>query len=228
MFHLITQKFYVKFIYPFIAAYLKKDRPYNYKGFKLTVFEGIFHPAFFFSTKYFYAFINKLPLENKTCLEVGCGTGLLSLLMLRKNGIVTSIDIQERAIANTRVNFEKNRHLFRSELNLICSDLFDHVPKKSYDYVFVNPPYYFTTPETETQQAWFCGKNGEYFIKFFGQLEDYIHSETSIYMILAENCEIDRIKSLAAENKFQFKLVNEKKIAWEKNYIFKIKRITAY
>ena len=228
MFHLFIQKFYVKFIYPFIAAYLKKDRPYNYKGFKLTVFEGIFHPAFFFSTKYFYSFINNLTLENKTCLEVGCGTGLLSLLMLRKNGIVTAIDIQERAITNTRVNFDKNKHFFRSEINLICSDLFDRVPKKTFDYVIVNPPYYFTAAETETQQAWFCGKNGEYFSKFFGQLHDYIQPDTAVYMILAENCEIGRIKNIAGKNNFQFQLVSEKKIVWEKNYIFRIKSVIAY
>ena len=41
-------------------------------------------------------------------------------------------------------------------------------------------------------------------------------------MVLADNCEIERIKKIAKQNKICFKLVDEKKIKWEKNFIYKL------
>lgn len=221
-FQILSQKFYFRLIYPFIARYLKKDRPYRYKGFNLIILTGIFHPAFFFSSSYFFSFINTLDLENKKCIEVGCGSGLLSLLMLRKKGIVTATDVQERAITNTRINFEKNRNQFQTEPTLIHSDLFDQLPVQKFDVLIVNPPYYFHDARKETEQAWFCGSNGEYFTRFFGGLKNYCHASTDLFMILAENCEIERIETIARQYGFHFSLADEKKILWETSYIFRI------
>jgi hypothetical protein len=41
-------------------------------------------------------------------------------------------------------------------------------------------------------------------------------------MILAENCEIERIRQLADDRNFNMSLQLEKKIKWEKNFIFKL------
>jgi hypothetical protein len=41
-------------------------------------------------------------------------------------------------------------------------------------------------------------------------------------MVLAENCDLIRITQIAEKHNCEFILSNEKKIAWEKNYIFEI------
>jgi release factor glutamine methyltransferase len=222
----LIKKFYLTFVYPWIVFSISKTRPYNYKGFKLIVFKGVFHPGFFFSTKFFYSFIHKLNLHNKLCLEVGCGSGLLSLLMLKKGGKVTSIDIDDNAIQNTKANYEKNKTLLKSELTVVQSDLFTNVPQTKFDFIFINPPYYFEDPVKDSQLAWFCGKNGDYFIKLFAGIKFYTHPESTVYMTLADNCDIQRIRDIALEHGLKLDLETRKRIWWEDNYIFKLNSST--
>lgn len=218
----IIKKFYVIICYPLIAVYIKKARPFKHEGLNMTILPGVFHPGFFFSTKFFFSFINRLEVAGKKCLEVGCGSGLLSLLLLRKNGLVTAIDINPKALENTKINFEKNKKQFNTEIKLIQSDLFDQVPADNFSVVIIAPPYFFDEVTNESEYAWYCGKNGEYFTKLFTQLTNYITADTVIYMILADNCDIPRIQNLAKPRGYNFVEVARKRIWWEDNYIFQI------
>lgn len=208
---------------PFLSAYLRRERSYRYKGFSLRVFPGVFHPAFFFSTKYLFSFIERLPLEGKACLEVGCGSGLLSLLMARKKGEVTAIDISAQAVKNTALNFERNKAQLSGNYKVLRSDLFEELPRRAFDVIVINPPYFFGEAVRESQYAWNCGPNGEYFGKLFSGISDYMHASSEVFMILADNCEIDRISAIAMAYGFAFELREQKKIAWEINYIYAVR-----
>lgn len=72
------------------------------------------------------------------------------------------------------------------------------------------------------ENAWFCGENFDYFEALFLQLPFYINENTFCYMILSEDCQIEKIKEIAAKNKLKFLQVFEKKQNFEWNFIFKI------
>jgi release factor glutamine methyltransferase len=209
---------------PFLKLYLRKERTYNYKGFKLVVFPGVFHPGFFFSTKFLADFVSTLDLKNKKFCEPGTGSGLVSLFALKKGALVTAFDINPIAIKNSKKNFETNRSLFdsRAYFEACTSDLFDVIEKQTFDYIVVNPPYFFADAKDNKAKAWYAGKEGEYFEKFFRQLKLYIHDTSKVYMILADNCEIGRIETIASKYGFKIHLVKSKKIWWEENSIFEI------
>lgn len=214
-----------KLIYkPFLSMYLKRDVSVRFDGFKLKVFKGVFHPKLFFSTSYFYDFIKKQELKNKRFLEIGCGSGILSLLALKKEALVTAIDIDEKAVENTQLNFSKN-FISLNNVKIIQSDLFANLHKQAFDVIIINPPYYFKKVETASQYAWYCGEHGEYFEKLFLSIHHHIHIDTLAFIILEENCEIDRIKAIAAKYNIEFMLLEERLIKWEINYIFKIKLV---
>jgi release factor glutamine methyltransferase len=208
------------FIKPVITRYLKKPRKYNYDGFKLIINPGVFHPGLFFSTTYFYKFIKRLNLENKSALEIGSGSGLLSLLMASKNSRVTAIDINIEAVENTNLNYELNKKLLYSNLKIIKSNLFENLTNSIYDVIIINPPYFFKEPENAEQQAWYCGKDGEYFDNLFSKMQKHTHSKSLIYMILADNCDIIKITSIAKKYNCNFTKIESKKIFWETNYIY--------
>lgn len=210
------------FIKPVITRYLKKPRKYNYDGFNLIINPGVFHPGFFFSTKYFYTFIKRLDLENKSVLEIGSGSGLLSLLMAKKNSKVTAIDISVEAVENTKLNYELNKKLLYNNLKITKSDLFEDLTNCIYDVIIINPPYFFKEPINAEQQAWYCGKDGKYFDKLFSQMPKHIRSTSLIYMILADNCDIIKISSIAKKYNCNFTKVESKKIFWETNYIYQL------
>jgi release factor glutamine methyltransferase len=217
-------KYFVRwFVKPIVEIYLKKDRKFNYQGLKLIIFKGVFHPRFFFSTKYLASFVEKLNLTGKQFCEPCVGSGLISLVAAKNGAMVTSFDINPVAVKNTKLNFERNKLvLASSDFNVVESDLFSSIPPAIFDYIVINPPYFFNDVKNSAQLPWNAGKDGQFFMKFFQQLKDYTNNNSEIYMILADNCEIDRIIQIAKDYNWNFSLVEKKKILWEVNYIFRI------
>jgi release factor glutamine methyltransferase len=207
---------------PLLQLYLKRDATTTFDGFKIRVLKDVFHPRLFFSSTYLYDFTSKLELKDKKFLEIGCGSGMLSMLALRKGAIVTAVDIDPKAIQNTWINFRNNFSNVNT-VTVLESDVFQNVPPGIYELILINPPYYFKDPEAPGQLAWYCGSQGEYFQKLFSRLHTYVNKETDIYMILEEKCETDRIKKIAFENGIEFVIADQKKIRWEVNIIYRLK-----
>lgn len=210
------------FVKPVLAHYLKRERRWRYKGFSLRVFPGVFHPAFFFSSKYLFAFTDGLELRGKTCLEIGCGSGLVSLLMSRKGAVVTALDISQEAVRNTQLNFTINQAQLTPGYRVLLSDLFAELGAGTFDVIVVNPPYFFKEVTSESMYAWNCGAEGEYFSAFFSGLESVAHASTEVYMVLADNCDLERISGLALACGWRLTERSRRKIWWEENYIFAI------
>ncbi|WP_317899336.1 methyltransferase [Aurantibacillus circumpalustris] len=213
--------FYNTFYKYILKLYLKSDSNVKFDKFKLKVFKEVFHPKLFFSTKYLYKFLLEKKFTNLNFLEIGSGTGVLSMLAFQKGASVTAIDIDPKAVENTQLNFSMN---FKSSENLHIyqSDLFMNIPSQLFDFVVINPPYYFKKVETNAHYAWYCGENGEYFERLSSQLKTYVNDQTETYMILEENCDIQRIKKIASLHGLNLKVLDEKMIKWEKNYIFQL------
>jgi release factor glutamine methyltransferase len=222
MFNRFQKIFMQTLIKPYLLWYLNKERKDKVCGFELVIRPTVFHPKYFFSSTYLFDFISTLNLVNKQFLEIGCGSGLISLLAYQKKAIVSTCDINQVAIDCTKLNFEKNFGKDLKNLSIVSSDLFDAVPVFKFDTIVINPPYFFEDVKANHQLAWNCGKNGEYFVKLFSELEKFIHAESGVYMILADNCDVDQIKDIAKLHRFVFELIVHKKIKWEVNYIFKI------
>ncbi len=191
---------------------------YRYEDITLQIPPQVFHPGFFFSTRLLLNHIKQLPLEGRTFLEPGCGSGLISMYAAKKNAVVTATDINPVAIEFIK----KNSKLNGVELTIIYSDLFKAIPEKQFDIIAINPPYYKKQPRTASDYAWFCGENGEYFTKLFDGLHHYMHNDSTVLMVLFEGCDLEMIENIAAENGFDLHCVLTRKNLLEKNFIFKI------
>jgi release factor glutamine methyltransferase len=203
---------------PYVKRYLRKPRIYKYKNYSVTIEPGVFHPGFFFSTKLLISFLEKINLKEKKFLEVGSGSGLISIVAAEKGASVIATDISLIAVNCTRENFEKNKIKAES----IQSDLFNSIPIQKFDFIAVNPPYYKKNPISPEEKAWYCGENLEYFEKFFQQAIPFVHSDSVIIMVLSDECDLDGIQAIAEKNHWKWKLALEKRTAWEKGFIFNI------
>ena len=156
---------------------------------------------------------------NKSVLELGAGSGLISFVAVQKGAIVTGSHINLKVIENLQFNMTQNQ----LKLEAVLSDLFDSMPDNQYfDYILINPPYYPKKPLTIDEKAWFCGSKFEYFTKMFAQL----HSRKfgNAVMILSEDCEINTIQQIGLQAGIQMQLEQKEKIFWEWNFIFKLSK----
>ena len=204
---------------PMVEIYLRKPRRYRYQNLDLVIHPGVFHPGFFFSTKILLNYLNKFDLRGKRFLEIGAGSGLISLKAARNGAQVTACEISETAVKNIRENARRNA----LSLHVIHSDLFKNIPAQRFDWIVINPPYFPKNPVREREFAWYCGENLAFFQRFFAQLGNYVSKETQVCMILSEDCDVSGICAIAKVAGFQMKITSKTRVWGEQNWIFAIK-----
>lgn len=214
------RNFIKKITHPFLKfglqLYYFKPRTFCYDGICIKVHPDVFPPHLTISTTILLDFIKEKELNNKTFLELGCGSGIISLLATQKGAKVTATDINTTALEFLSDNAKKNN----LELEIIESDLFQSLTERTFDCIIINPPYYPKNPKNIKEQAWFCGENFEYFEALFPQLKNQLIPSNETFMILSEDCEVEKIKAIASKSDIAFTLVLEKKAVGEKNYIY--------
>ena len=214
----IIKKILGTFLIPWGKWYSSKDRFYQYQQVKVKVFKGIFHPGLFFSTKLLLKYLPSLSLNNKRFLELGAGTGIISVFAAQQNAIVTASDINPKAIENIQYNNQQNQ----ANIQVIQSDLFDQFTNQAFDYIVINPPYYPQNPQSDAEYAWYCGENFEYFSRLFQQLPAFLQPSGQVLMILSSDCAIERIRQIAQQHQLQWQEIKKFRVWWEDNYLFKI------
>lgn len=87
-------------------------------------------------------------IDQPTFCEIGVGSGCISVATLANvpNATAVGVDVSEKALAvagsNAEINGVSNR------LDLRISNIFENVPKESFDAVVSNPPY---VPESDIE-----------------------------------------------------------------------------
>lgn len=208
---------------PLALKFLARDGEYTRGDTTLLVKKGVFHPGLYFSTEFLLEEIEKMPLKGKSFLELGCGSGLLSIVAAKRGARVVSSDINPEAISCTRINAEKNN----VRLHLIESDVFARIPRQVFDIIVINPPFFPQEAKSTAEMAWYCGAHFEYFEKMFSQIGAFFVPESLVLMVLSQDCETDEIKRIAAKNGFVFRLRTSKRNWFERENIFEIRKAAA-
>ena len=67
--------------------------------------------------------LDDLMLKNKNCLEMGCGAGLSSIVMAKKEASVTSVDVDVEAVKAVKHNSDK----LSLNITALQSNLFNNI-----------------------------------------------------------------------------------------------------
>jgi len=80
----------------------------------------------------------------KNALDIGTGTGILTLMLAQKNSTLEfdAIEIDELAFLQARNNFSKSKFSTQIKPHLVALQQF--VANKQYDLIITNPPYFIS------------------------------------------------------------------------------------
>lgn len=200
---------------PITRKYLGHDRSSKFLGLSLKIPTGIFHPSLFFSTTTLGKYLLSQNLMGKKILEIGCGSGALSILAAKQGANVFCTDINPKAVLTTKKNAVENK----VQLNSIQSDLFESITEKNFDIILNNPPYYPKNPINLEEHAWYAGKDFGYFKNLFAQTSNYLVPKGVLLLVLTDDCDIDQINLLASAQNLVIEILYTRTTIFEKTYV---------
>ncbi len=191
-------------------------------GFDLIIPPTVFHPRLYFTSRVLSEFITALTLESKTFLDVGCGSGIISLVAAQKGARITSIDINPAAVEATKKNARLN--LANNILDIFQSNLFENVsPESRFDYIVWNPPFFPYESMDQQSDAFNAGKNYSVIKQFSESAKNYLAKSGSIFIILTTDMDIKTVLSFFKED-YSIEMRESRRLVFETLFIYEIQR----
>lgn len=203
---------------PYWQWKLSKMVVYRSHGLRMEIPPGVFHPGYFFSTEYLLAFLLRQDWKDKGFLELGCGSGLISLVLAGRGARVTAVDINPAAV----IALQQNASVHQLELEVRESDLFSALNDRRFSAIAINPPYYRKDPADMAQRAWYAGGQFEYFKALFATLRPHLLATSQVWMVLSEDCALREIETIAHQHHFELKLLDSRTFRFEAQNIYGI------
>ena len=145
----------------------------------ITNFEGVYEPA-----EDSWLMRDYLPELKGSVLEIGCGTGIISVHLASKGAQVTAIDLNPKAVEATRFNSANNY----VKIEVLEGDMFAPVDGRRFGTIVCNPPYLPPSDEEygdpDLALAVEGGPTGTEFIsRFLFDAPEHLEKDGSIYLI---------------------------------------------
>jgi tRNA1Val (adenine37-N6)-methyltransferase len=131
--------------------------------------------------------INKEQLIINNCLDIGTGTGLLSLMLAQKiaTAEIDAIEIDEAAAKQAQANVDTSP--WKDKIFVLPGDAKDmaYTFAKEYDVIISNPPFYeneLTSPDAQKNTA--HHDSGLLLTELLQVIKDILHPEGRFYLLL--------------------------------------------
>ncbi len=175
----------------------------SFRGIELET-EGVYEPredSFLFA-----GFLEGLELNGKKVLDVGCGSGLLSIVCSKKGAEVSAADISPKAVECTKKNAEANN----CRLSAFQSDLFSRVQGK-FDIILFNSPY---LPVDESPE-WSAGSRAELVLRFVQSCKGHLNSSGKVLLLISSLTGPEKVIKAFESDGFSVRAVGEEKLFFE-------------
>ena len=139
--------------------------------------------------------------KGERILEIGCGSGVVSVHCALNGCIVTAVDINHSAVECTRENAE----LCSVEMDVRDSDLFENVPEK-FDTIVFNLPYLPVIDEGELAKAWSGGEDGLGPLpRLLSEANDHLYENGRVVVVVSSLMDQDKLSKLLSSHKVEKK-----------------------
>ena len=144
------------------------------------------HPEVYEPAEDTFLFADNLNIKkNDHVLEIGPGTGIISIIISKTAEKVVAVDINPHAVECTRKNAEHNKAF---NIDVREGDLFDPVKGEKFDLILFNTPYLPTGEDEKVddqlEAAWDGGEEGRETIdRFLDGLYDHLKPHGRVQLV---------------------------------------------
>ncbi|MCK5042984.1 MAG: methyltransferase, partial [Candidatus Aenigmarchaeota archaeon] len=159
-------------------------------------------------------------------LEVGCGTGIISIVLSGRAAFVVACDINPHAVDVCKRNAARNKV---KNIEVAGSDLFSGVSGK-FDFIVFNTPYLpqslDETVSGEINHAWDGGADGRKVIeRFLSGVSEHLSSLGKVIFLESSLSDYGKsVKYLESEG-FNVKIINRLKLNFEELVVIEAVKI---
>ncbi len=153
-------------------------------------------------------------------LEMGCGSGLLSLHAAKAGATVKAADINPNAVECTRRNAARNN----LRVEAVVSDLFENI-QGDFDVIAFNPPYLpeETRSTSWIEKSWAGGsEGGETAIRFLDEAWRHALPGGRIYLILSSLGGLTSVLK-SARQRYDAEMIEERHMFFESIYAYRFR-----
>lgn len=145
-------------------------------------------------------------LVINNCLDIGTGTGLLSLMLAQVNNChIDSIEIDATAAEQARANIAASP--FAEKINIIQADVKKYSFEKKYDLIISNPPFYEKELKGENEKKNIAHHSEELSLTvLLTILKDNLSASGKFYLLLPFIRDAE-IKNLISSENFQIETI---------------------
>ncbi|WP_323799156.1 methyltransferase [Parasphingorhabdus sp.] len=184
-----------------VAQMREHQEPYDtdVAGLPIIVLPSVWSPAYDWSSVFY---VENFPdVTDKSFLEIGCGTGVISVFAARRGANrVVAVDVNPEAVRNAALNFEKFRI---ANAEAFLSDGFGSI-RGEFDFITWNAPYHGSRPADLLERG--CADEGYRDIRaFFRDVGKFLKPEGTVVFGFSESGDLPLIETLILEANFHVK-----------------------
>lgn len=171
--------------------------------------------------------VQKRNLEGKVCLDMGTGSGVQAIAMLKSGAkFVVCVDINKNALKESKKNvlkYLKETKNFDCVVRFVESDLFSNLKGIKFDFITFNPPY---VPSEKIKWVDLDGgKEGiEVTNKFIAQFVGHLYSSSEVLLLISSLNNPKKIINNIEKKGFFVDIVSKKKLFFEELFVLSIKK----
>ena len=197
----------------------------NFYGYNINVNKNVLIPRFETETlvEKTIEYIKKLKLENGSLIDLGTGSGCISIVLKKEleSLNITGLDISNKALKLARKNAKNNK----ADINFIKENIFKFKPVNKYDILISNPPYITEDDEIspnikyEPKKAIFTNDGLKYYRHIMSTCSNYLNKKNLIAFEIGDKQGKD-LKKLAKDFFPKAKIKLERDLSGRDRYLF--------